>query len=102
MRTTAEWRGPYPGCDESWVRLVLHVNDGEAGVAPAAIGDIVADDRMVKAEAAVPGRPVRDFAGRLVHAWQPVSSHELRLGRIGEVNHDHDVVGKAVEQRRRI
>ena len=51
-------------------------------------------------EAAVRRRPVRRLAGGDVHARQPVFAGEPRLGRVGHVDGDQDVVGEAVDQRR--
>ena len=56
-------------------------------------------DRMVQAVAAL-GRPGGRLAGRLVHAGDPPAPGLDRLGRVGHVDGDEDVVGEAVDQRR--
>jgi len=48
--------------EEFRIGLVLDVDNGEAAVAPAAIGDVVVDDGVMQAEAAVFGRPIRLLA----------------------------------------
>src|SRR6185437_14130356 len=53
VRTTAERWSPHFVSDQLWIRLVLHVDHGEAGVAPAAIGNVVPHDRMMQAEPTV-------------------------------------------------
>ena len=100
VRAAAERRRPDLVDDELRIGLVLDVDNGEAGVAPAAIGDVVVDDGVMQAEAAVLGRPVRLLAGRHVHARQPVLPGHDRLLRVRHVDGDEDVVGEAVEQRR--
>ena len=100
VRSAAERRRPDLVDDQLGVRAILDIDDREAGVAPAAISDVLVDDGVMQPEAAVRRRPVRRLAGGDIHARQPVFAGEPRLGRVGHVDGDQDVVGEAVDQRR--
>ncbi len=62
--------------DELRRRMVLDVEEGQSAVAPAGIGGVAVDKRVMKREAA-PRAPTRLLAGGLVHARQPPAADNL-------------------------
>ena len=102
MRAAAKRRRPNAMDDELRIGLVGHVDARQTAVAPGAIGDVVGDYRVVEAVAAAFKRPIGLLARREIHARQPIAADDLRLGRVLHVDGDENVVGKAIDHRRRI
>ena len=87
--------------DQAGLGRIGDVNHDQAGIAPGAISRGAVDGGVVQAHP--PGRlPSRRFAGRLVHAGQPVASHLPGIGRVGHVDGDEDIVREPIEQRRSV
>ena len=80
------------------LRAVLHVQQRQAAVAPAAVGGVAGNNRMVQG-VTFSFRPVRLLTFGLVHPGQPPAPRDFRLTRVRKIDGQKDVVGKAVDQR---
>ena len=98
MGAAAKRRAPVTVANQLWLGAVLHIEQGQAAVAPAAVGGVAGDNRMMKG-IALAFRPLRGFPRRLVHPRQPPAPGDLRLARVGQVDSQENVVAKAVNQR---
>ena len=94
----AKRRAPVTVANQLRLSAVLHIEQGQAAVAPAAVGGVAGDNRMMKG-IALAFRPLRGLPCRLVHPRQPPAPGDLRLARVGQVDSQENVVAKAVNQR---
>ena len=101
VRPTAKRRAPVTVANELRLGAILHVQQRQAAVAPAAVRGIPRNNRVVEG-VAFPFRPVRLFACGLVHPRQPPAPRHLGLARVRQVNGQENVVGKTVDQRRHV
>ncbi len=101
VRAAAKRRTPVTVANELRLSTILHVQQRQAAVAPAAVRGIAGNNRVVE-RVAFPFRPVRLLPFCLIHPRQPPAPCHLRLTRVGQVNRQKDVVGKAVNKRRHV
>ena len=80
------------------LRAVLHIEQRQAAVAPATVGGVAGDNRMMQ-RIALTFQPLRRFPRRLVHSRQPPAPGDFRLTRVGQVDSQENIVAKAVDQR---
>ena len=99
MGPAAEWRRPVAVDQQAGGGRVGHVVDGQATVAPGAVGQPAADDGVVERVAAL-GRPGGRLAAVQVHPRQPPGAGQGRPGRVGHVDGDEDEVAEPAQQRR--
>ena len=98
VRPTAKRRAPVTVANELRPGAILHVQQRQAAVAPAAIRGVAGNNRMVQ-RVAFSFRPVRLFAFGLVHSGQPPAPRDFRLTRVRQIDSQENVIGKAVDQR---
>ena len=97
MRSAAERRAPVAMANQPRLGTVFDIQQRQAAVAPAAVGGIARDNRVMQ-RVAFPFRPVRLLPFGLVHPRQPPAPRHFRLARIGQIDGQEDVVGKAVNE----
>ena len=79
---------------------IADIVDRESAIAPRAVAAIAGRDHVMQSNAAA-RRQRRRLAGRPIHAGQPPARHNLRLRDVLQIDDAENVIGEAVEMRRK-